>query len=112
MARSIICRRSNGLYITSNSEGVALAHDPATHVQIMLDRAMDRRAERWDGASGVRLATAQELADYDAAIRDGQKAQEFDNMKMLKAVAIWTAKKLGVPLSVARAEIMAEYDNL
>lgn len=36
-----------------------------------------------------------------------QEAREFDERKLVKAVAIWAAQKLGVPLATARQEILA-----
>ena len=91
-----------------------VSFSPATEASIQLDRPNwpDHRSELWDGVTGIRTATAQELVDYDTALRDLDKQREFDGAKMLKAVAIWAAKKLNIPLAQARSEIMAEYDNL
>jgi hypothetical protein len=44
--------------------------DPATHVLLILPAYPDREAERWDGATGVRPATPEELAAALAAARD------------------------------------------
>lgn len=76
----------------------------------------DIRLHRYDGTAPdkKRLATAQELADYDAARADAEAVGRFDmpEAKMLKALAIWTAQKLGVPLATARAEIIAIFKSL
>lgn len=74
---------------------------------VRLTRHPRPRIERYDGAGGIRPATAQEIADYDAAQVDGQALGRFNGEKLVKAVAIWTAGKLNVPLATARAEILA-----
>ncbi len=55
-----------------------LPHDTATHIQLTLANYPDRRDERWDGAVGVRAATAQELIDYDNANRDVRATTNLD----------------------------------
>jgi len=74
----------------------------------------DMRLHRFDAlaTTKMRLATAQELADYDAARESLIEQARFDDEKMLKAVAIWTAQKLNIPLLTARQEIVAIYRGL
>jgi hypothetical protein len=76
----------------------------------------DIRLHRYDGNAPdkKRLSTAQELADFDAARLDAEATGRFDTpeAKMLKALAIWTAQKVGVPLATARAEIMTIFKGL
>ncbi len=43
---------------------------------------------------------------------EAEAQSQFDNAKMLKAVAIWTAQKLNIPLATARTEIKAIYRSL
>ncbi|MDJ0948869.1 MAG: hypothetical protein QNJ94_08105 [Alphaproteobacteria bacterium] len=103
--------RAAGLFI-SGTRFDDLPHDPATHLQLELPAYPDRRTERWDGADGVRPATAQELADFDAAELDDQARQELDETKALRAMVMWTADKLGIPRAQARDEIKAIYKSL
>lgn len=48
--------------------------------------------------------TAEEIA--------ADRQARFDNEQLVKAVAIWAAQKLGVPLATARNEILAIYRRL
>jgi len=86
--------------------------DAGTSGQVVLTRNPDRRLERHDGAGGVRSATAQEVIDYDAGQKAIESLSRFDNEKLVKAVAIWTAGKLGVALPTAKQEIIAIYRGL
>lgn len=74
------------------------------------------RTERFDGAAQTkkRTATAQEIQDWDDARAVLNATTRFDSpeAKMLKALAIWTAGKLNVPLATARQEILAIYRGL
>jgi len=71
-----------------------------------LPRNPNPRLERYDGAGGIRPATAQEMSDYDAAQVDTRALGQFNAEKLVKAVAIWTAGRLNVPLATARQEIL------
>jgi hypothetical protein len=42
-----------------------------------------------------------------AAYVEARRLEDFDEARLLKAVAVWTAQKLGIPLATARAEIVA-----
>jgi hypothetical protein len=76
----------------------------------------DMRLHRFDATAPdkKRLATAQELADFDierAALRaanllDGPEA------KMLKAIELWTTQKLNIQPATARAEILTIFKGL
>jgi len=65
MSKKCLFDRASGLFAGGTSFD-DLAHDPATHIQLTLPDYPDPRTERWDGATGTRAATAQELADFDA----------------------------------------------
>lgn len=67
---------------------------------------------RWDGGSGVRPATAQELADYNAAKLDAEALVQIDGAKALKALLIWLAPLVGKTAIQARDEIIAIYKGL
>lgn len=74
----------------------------------------DMRTERFDGTSQTkkRLATSQELAAYDAARAADAEQNQFDGQKMLKAVAIFFAQQLNIPLATAKAGILTIYRGL
>ena len=82
------------------------AFDSLTHGVVLLAKHPDRRTERYDGAWGVRPATAQEVSEYDAAQLDERTQGRFNDEKLVKALAIWTAGKLNVPRATARQEIL------
>ena len=103
--------RASGQFIGGAIHDI-LPHDPATHISIVLADYPDRRRDRWDGAEGVRPATAQELTAYDAAKADTTANREIDGQKMVKALAIWTAQKLNIPPATMRAEVIAIYKGL
>lgn len=69
-------------------------------------------SERYDGAGGVRQATAQELADAIAAAQTVKEQREFDDQKMLKAIAIWNAQLHGLTNNQARQQILTIYRAL
>ena len=81
-------------------------YDKDTQGVVTLLRNPDPRTERYDGVGGTRLATAEELADYDTARHMEDTQARFDSEKIVKALAIWTAGKLNVPLATARQEIL------
>jgi len=77
MTKKCLFERATGLFKSGTSFDDIL-HDPVTHVQITLLDYPDLRTERWDGAVGVRAATAQELIDFDDAARDKQVTADMD----------------------------------
>ncbi len=102
--------RASGLY----AEGTRyddIPHDSATHIQLTLADYPDRRAERWDGAAGVRPVTQAELDAFDAALLDQQAQSDIDDKK-IKAVVAWVADRFGIPRSQARDEIIEIYKAL
>jgi hypothetical protein len=78
----------------------------------VLSRNPKPRMERYDAAGGIRPATAQEIIDYDAAQVIERSLANFDQEKLVKALAIWTAGKLNVPLQTAKQEILTIYRAL
>jgi hypothetical protein len=86
--------------------------NPATEGLITTTRHPDPRTERYDGAGGIRPATEQEITDYDIGQVAEQALSRFDNEKLVKALAIWTAGKLSVPLGQAKTEILEVYRAL
>lgn len=93
-------------------------YDPATEaVQTYPEHLRpDMRVHRYDAAAPdkKRLASPQELADYDAARLDEGALAQFDGptQKMIKALAIWAAQKLGIQPATARQEIIAIFKGL
>jgi hypothetical protein len=86
--------------------------NPVTQRIVELSHHPDPRTERYDGAGGIRPATAEEVSDYDVAQKDAQSLSRFDDEQLVKALAIWTAGKLNVPLAQAKQEILAIYRGL
>lgn len=64
-----VFNRATGAFFGFSLENLErhVPFDPATHVAITLPVAPNPRTERWDGAAGIRPATPQEIADFDAA---------------------------------------------
>lgn len=87
-------------------------YDDQTHVAITCEGSPDKRTKRWDDADGIRDATAQELADYDAAAKTATADQLYDTNLMLKAFALAYAQREGISANAVRNAIMAQYDNL
>jgi hypothetical protein len=79
---------------------------------VSLTRNPNPRLERYNGTGGIRSATSQEMSDYDAAQMTEQTLGRFDGEKLVKALAIWTAGKLNVPLATAKQEILTIYRTL
>ncbi len=74
---------------------------------VRLSRHPNPRTERYDDAGGMRQASEQEMAGYDTAKLTGQRAARFDDDQLLKAVAMWIAQRMNVPVSTARQEILS-----
>lgn len=89
-------------------------HDPATQGIETYVENPDPRTERWDGTAATkkRAATAQEVTAYDTAQATQIAQSRFDGEKLVKALAIWTAQKLNVPLATAKQEILTIYKGL
>ena len=79
-----------------------LPHDAATHIQLTLPDYPDRRTERWDGSTGVRPATAQEISDFDDAAKSVDILSE-----LVDALITRTALTLTDFSTDAREEITA-----
>jgi len=63
-----------------------LPHDTSTHVQVNLPDYPDPELHRWDGGTGVRDATVQEL-QVDAAEQKTTTAEkDIDSARALRAV--------------------------
>jgi len=68
----------------------------------------DIRLHRFDAAAPdkKRLATAEELATFDAERLQQMAVAELDGRKDIKAMVLWVAQKLGIPPATARAEMI------
>lgn len=92
--------------------------DPATEAvqEYPEHQRPDIRLHRFDGTTPdkKRAATSQELSAFDAARMDAEAVARMDTAeaKMLKAVVIWVAGKLGVAPATARSEILTIYKGL
>jgi hypothetical protein len=81
-------------------------YKPSTQGIAMLVRHPKPRTERYDGAGDIRPATAQEIDAYDAAQLAERSVNQFDNEKLVRAVVMWVAGRLNVPIQQARQEIL------
>ena len=87
---------------------------------VSIGRADDRSTWRIDyapGATDLQRSTAEALKltydpATDTAYTDEQATLRFTDEKLIKAVAIWTAQKLSVPIATARSEILTIYKGL
>jgi len=95
---------STGIFLYGGPYEVTV--NPLTQGVVLLLRHPNPRQERYDGAGRVRPATVQEISDYDAGQLDARSKNQFDGEKLVKALAIWTAGKLNVPLATAKQEIL------
>lgn len=86
--------------------------DPATHVQFEAPEMPDPLTQRWDGATGVRDATAQELADAAAADADREAIAAIDAQKALKALALVVGDLTSQTPAQMRARFLAKYKTL
>ncbi len=87
-------------------------YDPATQGVCVLVRHPDPRLERYDGATSSRPATTQEISEYDAAQLTAIALGRFDHEKLVKAVAIYFAQKMAIPLATAKSDILTIYRGL
>lgn len=81
-------------------------YDAQTQGVIVLKENPNPVRHRVNEKGELRAATAQEISDYATAQATKQTADRFDNEQLVKALAIWTAQKLGIPLQTARQEIL------
>ena len=84
--------------------------DPSTRATWRIDYKPEATAPQ--RAAGEALKLSYDQAADNAAFQAEQEQARFDGEKLVKAVAIWTAQRLGVPLATARAEILAIYRGL
>ena len=87
---------------------------------VSIGRADDRATWRVDFKQGVTdaqktaaqtlITTYDEATDADASDEDANAA--IDGNRMLKAVVVWTAQRLNVPIATARNQILAIYKTL
>ena len=104
----IVCRRSDGV-ILGASRWDAQPYNAVTQVRFQLAEVPTcTLAWRWDGEEGLRAETSGEMA----ARQDTHAVSRFDDDLLLRAVAMWTAQKVGVSGAVARNEILTIYRNL
>ncbi len=65
-----IFEKSTLLYANAWQRYGNIPHDNITHVEVDSVDVPDERTERWDGATGIRPATALELTAYDDAKKE------------------------------------------
>jgi|SRR5438128_2256530 len=85
-------RKSDGLFLGATRYD-PMSLDATTEVQIVVPDFPDPRLQRWDGSQGLRAATAQELAAYDATKVDTEAQGQVDD-KVLRAVLAYLVQRL------------------
>ena len=108
--------KATGLYANKWTRYDLIPHSTGTHVQIETDTVPDERTDRWDGDTGIRPATAQELIDYDAAKDDDEVLKAFDVSPKDKTILkqIFLLRKVNEPALTQQEflnELKADYLN-
>ena len=73
-----IFERANAQFADQWSRWRVPAHDSGTHISIEADATPNARTDDWDGATGIRVATQQELDDFDAAKLDRESTSQVN----------------------------------
>lgn len=101
-------------YVYRQSDGVFLYGGPcnpealeAGCAVVELSRHPNPKTERFDSVQGIRPALASEIVEQEAGAAATAVAAQFDAQRDVKAVVIWVAQKLNIPLATARQEILA-----
>ena len=107
----VYCRQADGLALCA-AEG-RMVQVPAGLVEVAVTTApRDLTAWRWDGATGLRAATAQEQTDARAAKVDDDAQADLDNLKLVKALALVVADLHGLTPAQIRTQVVAKYRSL
>jgi hypothetical protein len=88
-----ICRRSDGLIRWWHPTDAPQDFNAGTEVLFAYPHGPDARGQRWDGASSLRDATAQESLDYDDLVKTREAGTRVDD-KVLKAVLTYLVQRL------------------
>ncbi len=80
-------RKSGFIHTGDWSNHGSNAHDPATHIDVETRLPPNVRKDRWDGATGIRAATAQEISDFDTEEINAEATRVIDNLKGFKSLA-------------------------
>jgi len=107
----VLCEKATGK-VVSFLRHQAHTFDLATHIEVDADDVPDVETQVWDGTTGLRPKTAQELADEATAKLDEDATRAIDDMKALKALVLWLSEKLAIAPATARSEIIAKYKSL
>ena len=83
-------------------------------IRVVLDRVPDKRRERYSGtpASPFRVATTQEIIDYDLVIETAEHDAVFDWDRVLKALALVVADIANKTPAQMKALVIAKYKTL
>ena len=88
-----ICNKTSLLIRSWEAVEQHQSFDPVTEVVVQVSSPPNLRTQRWDGATGLRSATPQEVADYDAALVDAEAQVRIDD-KLLKAMLAYLVQRL------------------
>lgn len=89
-------------------------YNPAEEGVTTVERHPDLVAERYDNASPsrIRSMTAEERTTAQAERQADREQGLFHGQKMVLAIALWVAQRLGVPAAQARNEILGIFRTL
>ncbi len=94
-----IFRRSDSLYLRGflALHNEASVFNPVTEVEIILTAYPGARADRWNGGTGIRAATAAEITDFDTtkAAEEVASADAIRRQKRTDAITAIDSAVLG-----------------
>lgn len=107
----VICRRSDGVALAALHG--TMAYDAATHVAVEVSALPpDLPAVRWDGATGLRAATALEQQARADELLDDESLRAIDGMRALKALALVVGDLTGQTPAQMRTRFIQRYKGL
>lgn len=102
---------ATGVFISGGP--IDMVAENANFAIVALTRHPNPRLERFDhNTKTIRPATTQEIAAYDVAEVDKLADEEFNNSRLIKAFAMWTASQLNVPVTTMKQDVLAIYRGL
>lgn len=110
--RKVLFRRSNGVYVGHEHPDSPDNFDPSLIVSVALPDIPDKVTKRWDGGTGIRSATAQEIADFDEAELGERATNALDTNLAFRSLIHWIADREGIPPGTAMSEIIAKFKQL
>jgi hypothetical protein len=88
-----ICRRSDGLIRWWHPTDAPSDFNAVTEILFAYSGVPDARGQRWNGATDLRDATAQESLDYDDLVKTREAGTRVDD-KLMKAIVLYLVQRL------------------